>query len=59
MVSRENLVTLGFVVAALPVAYAVQETTGRFLFSFVAINVVGIVIPTAINEYLNGRQSDS
>ncbi|KTG17720.1 hypothetical protein [Haloferax profundi] len=59
MVSRENLVTLGFVLAAFPVAFAVQEVTGRFLYSYATVIVVGVVVPTAINEYLNHQRADS
>ncbi|KAB1191937.1 hypothetical protein GJR96_00175 [Haloferax sp. MBLA0076] len=59
MVSRENLVTLGFVLGAFPVAFAVQELTGQFLYSYATVIVIGVVIPTAINEYLNAHDADS
>ncbi|MFB6109014.1 MAG: hypothetical protein ABEJ82_09305 [Haloplanus sp.] len=50
MVSRENLVVGAFVLASLPVAYAVESLTGPSGAAFLSLLVVGVVVPTAINE---------
>lgn len=58
MVSRENAVTGGFVLAALVLAY------GGFLLTDVSdsilvavLLVVGVVVPTIVNQWLGGGAS--
>ena len=58
MASRENFVILVFVVAALPLAYAVEQATGRFDVAYATVLVVGVVVPTLINEYLNIQHTE-
>jgi hypothetical protein len=59
MVSRENFVILVFVAAALPLGYAIEQVTGQFVFSYAAVLVFGVVVPTVINEYLDAKRTDS
>ncbi|ELZ93591.1 hypothetical protein [Haloferax sulfurifontis] len=58
MVSRQTLVVTGFVLAALPVAYLVEEATGQFTVSFLALLAVGVVAPSLVNDYLDSREGD-
>lgn len=59
MVSRENLTILSFVLVSFPTAYAVERLTGGFVVSSATVIVVGVVVPTAINEYRRARRADS
>ncbi|WP_411962904.1 hypothetical protein [Haloferax sp. YSMS24] len=59
MVSRENLTILAFVLVSFPAAYAVERLTGDFLVSYATIIVVGVVVPTAINEYRRTKRAQS
>lgn len=59
MVSREDFVTLVFVVAALPVAYGVETVTGEFSLGFLALLTVGVFIPMTINECEKTRRNNA
>ncbi|WP_410765199.1 hypothetical protein [Haloferax sp. DFSO60] len=59
MAPRENLITILFVVAALPIAYGVENVTGQFSLGMLALLTTGVIIPTIINEYERTRRSDT
>jgi hypothetical protein len=53
MLSRENAITLLFVLASLPAAYATGVLTGASdTVLFGVVLAVGVVVPTLLNEYL-------
>ncbi|EMA00335.1 hypothetical protein [Haloferax denitrificans] len=56
MFSRQTLVIIGFVLAALPIAYLVEIVTGEFVLSFFALLAVGVFAPSLLNDYLDSRE---
>ncbi|MFC7204137.1 hypothetical protein ACFQJC_11480 [Haloferax namakaokahaiae] len=59
MASREDFVIVVFVVASLPIAYAVENVTGQFELGMLALLTTGVIVPTIINEYERTRRNDT
>jgi hypothetical protein len=53
MISRENLVVVVCVVAALPLAYGVDSLTGSYPAGLATLFVVGIGLPSLFNRVLS------
>ena len=53
MVSRENMVVVACVVAALPLAYGVDSVTGSYPAGLVTLFAVGLGLPSLLNRVLS------
>jgi hypothetical protein len=60
MVSRENTVVAAFGSAALALAYAGSALTSIDQTVLLGVLLfVGVVVPTLVNEHLDGREEDA
>ena len=57
--STNTVVTVAFVLFALPAAYAVEVLTGRFDAAMAVLLFVGVVVPTVYRETLGADAAGS
>ena len=58
MVSRENKIVLGCIVAGIVFARGTQALTGSFDLALGTLLTVAVLVPIGVNEYLNRKRMD-
>ncbi|MFC5366747.1 hypothetical protein [Salinirubrum litoreum] len=59
MVSRENKIILGCMLAGIVFARGVEMLTGNFDLAFGTLLTVAVLVPIGVNEYFTRRQMGS
>jgi hypothetical protein len=58
MVSRENKIVLGCILAGIVFARGVVALTGNFDLALGTLLTVSVLVPIGVNEYVNRKRMD-
>lgn len=59
MVSRENKIILGCILAGIVCARGVEAATGNFELALGTLLTVAVLVPIGVNEYFNRKRMDA